>query len=72
MLFITLDICLLFFNLIRGSEISIIAEAHFQLYLGEIDNQKEMTEKETQEEFRTCYNYGTSRSNQRMKLGGVS
>lgn len=34
-----------------GFETLITAEAHFQLYLGETDEQKKITEEEAQEEF---------------------
>lgn len=46
-----------------SSETPILAEVHFQLCLGETDEQEEMTKKQVQEEFWRCYYYGTRISN---------
>lgn len=44
----------------RGSEIPVMAQAHFQLWLGKEDKWDEMTNDELEKAFRKCHYYETS------------
>lgn len=51
----------------RGLETPIIAQVHFQLWLGDKDERNEMTKKEQEKAFRKFYYYRTSTLNQQIE-----